>query len=57
MFTVGFLKLLSTLPNHIAVWGNFPFKNLWNIIPMVTKISNQDLSCNIASIFFLQKKE
>ena len=25
-FTVGFLKLLSTHPIHIVVWGNFPFK-------------------------------
>ena len=25
MFTVGFLKLLSTHPIHIVVWGNFPF--------------------------------
>ena len=24
-FTVGFLKLLSTHPIHIVVWGNFPF--------------------------------
>ena len=23
--TVGFVKLLSTHPNHIVVWGNFPF--------------------------------
>ena len=23
--TVGFLKLLSTHPIHIVVWGNFPF--------------------------------
>ena len=26
-FTVGFVKLLSTHPIHIVVWGNFPFKN------------------------------
>ena len=25
-FTVGFVKLLSTHPIHIVVWGNFPFK-------------------------------
>ena len=25
-FTVGFVKLLSTHPFHIVVWGNFPFK-------------------------------
>ena len=25
IFTVGFLKLLSTHLIHIAVWGNFPF--------------------------------
>ena len=25
-FAVGFLKLLSTHPIHIVVWGNFPFK-------------------------------
>ena len=25
-FTVGFVKLLSTHPIHIIVWGNFPFK-------------------------------
>ena len=24
-FTVGFVKLLSTHPIHIVVWGNFPF--------------------------------
>ena len=24
--TVGFVKLLSTHPIHIVVWGNFPFK-------------------------------
>ena len=24
-FTVGFLKVLSTHPIHIVVWGNFPF--------------------------------
>ena len=24
--TVGFLRLLSNRPIHIAVWGNFPFK-------------------------------
>ena len=27
-FTVGFVKLLSTHPIHIVVWGNFPFKAL-----------------------------
>ena len=31
-FTVGFLKLLSTLPIHIVVWGNFPF----NPAPLTT---------------------
>ena len=25
-FAVGFVKLLSTHPVHIVVWGNFPFK-------------------------------
>ena len=25
-FTVGFVKLLSTHPIHIVVWGNFPLK-------------------------------
>ena len=28
-FTVGFVKLLSTHPIHIVVWGNFPFKVTW----------------------------
>ena len=27
-FTVGFVKLLSTHPIHIVVWGNFPFNKL-----------------------------
>ena len=27
-FTVGFVKLLSTHPIHIVVWGNFPFKEI-----------------------------
>ena len=27
-FTVGFVKLLSTHPIHIVVWGNFPFKDV-----------------------------
>ena len=27
-FTVGFIKLLTTHPNHIVVWGNFPFKDI-----------------------------
>ena len=27
-FTVGFVKLLSTHPIHIVVWGNFPFKEV-----------------------------
>ena len=26
-FTDGFLKLLSTRPSHIVVWGNFPFNS------------------------------
>ena len=26
-FTVGFVKLLSTHPIHIVVWGNFPFND------------------------------
>ena len=26
-FTVGFVKLLSTNPIHIDVWGNFPFNS------------------------------
>ena len=25
-FTIGFVKLLSSHPIHIVVWGNFPFK-------------------------------
>ena len=29
-FTVGFVKLLSTHPIHIDVWGNFPFKKYSN---------------------------
>ena len=29
-FTVGFVKLLSTHPIHIVVWGNFPFNvQIW----------------------------
>ena len=53
-FTVGFLKLLSNRPIHIAVWGNFPFNpfrtktpkyffqrgmNLYCIIKLATEIS------------------
>ena len=30
-FTVGFVKLLSTRPIHIVVWGNFPFKHLFRV--------------------------
>ena len=26
-FTVGFVKVLSSHPIHIVVWGNFPFKH------------------------------
>ena len=32
-FTVGFLKLLSTHPIHIVVWGSFPFNaNIWTLL-------------------------
>ena len=35
-FTVGFLKLLSTRPIHIVVWGNFPFKARHNGIALMS---------------------
>ena len=37
-FTDGFLKLLSTHPIHIVVWGNFPFKT-WNTTTPVTRLA------------------
>ena len=33
-FTVGFVKLLSTHPIHIVVWGNFPFNHSSNGIQL-----------------------
>ena len=33
-FTVGFVKLLSTHPIHIVVWGNFPIKPTAVILSM-----------------------
>ena len=33
-FTVGFVKLLSTHPIHIVVWGNFSFKEVPGSIPV-----------------------
>ena len=31
--TVGFLKLLSTHPIHIVLWGKFPFNVYHSICP------------------------
>ena len=31
-FTVGFVKLLSTHPIHIVVWGNFPFNSVKSVL-------------------------
>ena len=43
-FTVGFVKLLSTHPIHIVIWGNFPFNDC--TITLCTKINleNQQIT-------------
>ena len=33
--TVGFVKLLSTHPIHIVVWGNFPFKDQMDVMGFI----------------------
>ena len=38
-FTVGFLKLLSSHPIYIVVWGNFPFKDFWPLNYQYSKLS------------------
>ena len=45
-FTVGFVKLLSTLPIHIVVWGNFPFNQF-------ISITLCDISLHISLSIFL----
>ena len=37
-FTVGFVKLLSSHPIHIVVWGNFPFNVYQKILSSWKKI-------------------
>ena len=35
-FTVGFVKLFSTHPIHIVVWGNFPFNVFLFLFPCMS---------------------
>ena len=49
-FTVGFLKLLSTHPIHIVVWGNFPFNEFYRELhdgTMTKEYNNLDTSADL----------
>ena len=54
-FTVGFIKLLSTHPIHIVVWGNFPFNrtDYTHHIDLKAVISNLKLFQNSISNYLV----